>query len=106
MNRYAVTKHCRELFLRRYFGEMDGEVCGKCDNCIQSEQRYEPFTNEDVVKVQECLTGEAVSIKTISEKTGISGRNLKRLIHYMVREEQIGRVEDQFGNIRYRLNKR
>lgn len=107
MNRYAVTRHCRELFLRRYFGEMDStDICGKCDNCLKAKQSDNTFTNEDLAKIQECLKGEAVSIETLSSKTGIRRNDLKRMIHYMVREDQIGRVEDESGKIHYRLSNR
>ena len=31
--RYAETTECRTRYLRRYFGEEEGEACGHCDNC-------------------------------------------------------------------------
>ncbi|MDI1478285.1 RecQ family ATP-dependent DNA helicase [Polyangium sp. y55x31] len=31
--RYAETTECRTRYLRRYFGEEEGESCGHCDNC-------------------------------------------------------------------------
>jgi ATP-dependent DNA helicase RecQ len=30
---YAVTKECRSVFIRRFFGETDPPACGKCDRC-------------------------------------------------------------------------
>jgi ATP-dependent DNA helicase RecQ len=33
MMRYAETLMCRTRFLRRYFGEPEGEDCSHCDNC-------------------------------------------------------------------------
>jgi ATP-dependent DNA helicase RecQ len=33
MMRWAETTECRTRFLRRYFGEPEGEPCGHCDNC-------------------------------------------------------------------------
>ena len=33
MMRYAETADCRTQFLREYFAEERGEVCGRCDNC-------------------------------------------------------------------------
>lgn len=33
MMRYAETTECRVRYLRRYFGEDEGEACDHCDNC-------------------------------------------------------------------------
>lgn len=33
MMHYAETSGCRTQVLRRYFGEDEGEPCGRCDNC-------------------------------------------------------------------------
>ncbi|NPA45605.1 MAG: RecQ family ATP-dependent DNA helicase [Chlorobi bacterium] len=30
---YLETKTCRVRFLKKYFGEPEGEPCGRCDNC-------------------------------------------------------------------------
>ncbi len=106
MKRYAVTSHCRELFLRRYFGETDVEPCGKCDNCLKPKQKIEMFSGEDVVKVQKCLAGHSATLDQISKNTGIRATSLKRLIHYMIREEHIDRVDDPGGDVHYRLKSR
>jgi ATP-dependent DNA helicase RecQ len=36
MMRYAETALCRTRFLRRYFGEDEGENCQHCDNCLSA----------------------------------------------------------------------
>jgi ATP-dependent DNA helicase RecQ len=36
---YAATLECRAAFLRRYFGEEEGERCGLCDRCRESPER-------------------------------------------------------------------
>ncbi|WP_235880389.1 RecQ family ATP-dependent DNA helicase [Polyangium aurulentum] len=33
MMRYAETTECRTRYLRRYFGEPEGDECSHCDNC-------------------------------------------------------------------------
>lgn len=106
MKRYAVTRHCRERFLRHYFGETDVEPCGKCDNCVKPKKKGVAFSGEDVEKVQECLDGHSATLEDISNKTGIRGTSLKRLIHYMIREEHIDKAEDPAGEVHYRLKRR
>lgn len=36
MMHYAQTAGCRTQVLRAYFGEPEGEACGRCDNCVQN----------------------------------------------------------------------
>jgi hypothetical protein len=40
---YAASQECRAVFLRRYFGEEDGTVCGLCDICRGRPERPESF---------------------------------------------------------------
>ncbi len=40
---YARTRECRAVFLRRYFGEEEGEPCGLCDICRGAPQRPATF---------------------------------------------------------------
>ena len=40
---YAGSSECRAVFLRRYFGEEDGTVCGLCDICRGRPERPESF---------------------------------------------------------------
>jgi ATP-dependent DNA helicase RecQ len=34
---FATTRHCRLDVVLNYFGEMDRRPCGRCDNCVESE---------------------------------------------------------------------
>jgi ATP-dependent DNA helicase RecQ len=43
MAEYAKTTDCRAVFLRTYFGEEGGEVCGLCDVCLGREGRPSSF---------------------------------------------------------------
>ena len=37
MMHYAEASECRVRMIRAYFGETEGEACGRCDNCVQAE---------------------------------------------------------------------
>ncbi|HVM97467.1 MAG TPA: RecQ family ATP-dependent DNA helicase [Candidatus Acidoferrales bacterium] len=39
LSEYVNSKECRAIFLRRYFGEADGEACGLCDICRGAKER-------------------------------------------------------------------
>jgi len=40
---YALSRECRAVFLRRYFGEDDGNACGLCDVCRGRPERPSSF---------------------------------------------------------------
>ncbi len=48
---YALSRECRAVFLRRYFGEEDGTPCGLCDNCRGAGERpatfYQPIARPE-----------------------------------------------------------
>jgi ATP-dependent DNA helicase RecQ len=48
LDAYSDAMECRAVFLRRYFGEEDGERCGLCDQCRERPERpasfFEAFT--------------------------------------------------------------
>lgn len=37
MMRYGQTLECRARFLRKYFQQEEGALCGKCDNCAETD---------------------------------------------------------------------
>jgi ATP-dependent DNA helicase RecQ len=44
MRAYAETQRCRRQFLLRYFGEIEANICGDCDNCHAGTATDEPET--------------------------------------------------------------
>ncbi|MDX1585995.1 MAG: ATP-dependent DNA helicase RecQ, partial [Balneolaceae bacterium] len=56
MERYIQTDLCREVFIRRYFGEEDVSVCGHCDNCLQEHQKQSTYLdNQNIREISEIL---------------------------------------------------
>lgn len=104
MNRYAVTSHCRERFLRTYFGETHCDPCGKCDNCLSEKNKDREIQSEDVEKVVECMKDQNRSIAELSKLTGWKRSKLKRVLNHLEREEQIMKVEESMDENVYRLS--
>ncbi|MDZ7362909.1 MAG: RecQ family ATP-dependent DNA helicase [candidate division KSB1 bacterium] len=54
---YAITPDCRELILRRYFGEVVAEKdrCGRCDNCNPTHKATLSFSTTQQTAVDEYL---------------------------------------------------
>jgi ATP-dependent DNA helicase RecQ len=86
MARYASTNACREVFLRHYFGEMDCEPCGNCDNCSSSKKQNTLVNEKDIRLVIETLESGQKSIKQISESTNWNRKKTHRILSFMVRE--------------------
>ncbi|CAN5783159.1 RecQ family ATP-dependent DNA helicase [soil metagenome] len=36
MIRYAEVRRCRRIYILNYFGDVDADPCGRCDNCLES----------------------------------------------------------------------
>ncbi len=95
MHRYAVTRMCREVFLRSYFGEADAEPCGKCDNCTQSNRKeIAHFDKSDITVIKNILGDGLKSAAEIKKKTGWKSAKCKRVVGYMLRENIIETAED------------
>lgn len=104
MNRYAVTSHCREVFLRTYFGEIDCEPCGKCDNCLSLKKEVKEIKREDIEIIVESIKDQKRSVEELSKLTGWHSSKLKRVLNHLEREEQIMKVEEALNQNIYRLS--
>ena len=104
MYRYAETSHCREMFLRTYFGETNCEPCGKCDNCLSVETGNNEMQMEDIKRVVEYMKDQNRSIAELSKLTGWKSSKLKRVLNHLEREEQIIKVEESKNDHIYRLS--
>lgn len=88
MRAFAESLHCRELFLRVYFGETDVKPCGKCDRCSRSNNSDVRLEEQDINMIRNTLT-EPLSINEIAKKTGWSKEKLKSIIRFLIVEESI-----------------
>lgn len=104
MNRYALTSHCREVFLRTYFGEINCEPCGKCDNCMSGKGSVKVIQKEDVKRIVDCIKVQNRSIEELSKLTGWNSSKLKRVLKHLEREDQITKVEEKGNRYFYRLS--
>ncbi len=97
MKGYIETEGCRELYLRRYFGENIREWCGHCDNCLRRQEKTaEMFSTEEVRQVKTALGDDPSTIKKMQNRLRWPGKKLKRVVRYLIREEKITVEEDEF----------
>ena len=96
---YVETKSCRSRYIRMYFGEKDvPENCGKCDNC--RHQRDNQVTKDDVQKVKSLLHEEPMGFQVLQKRTRWRRIHLKKVLAYMMREEEVTLLEDDPGSYR------
>lgn len=103
MHGYVNTSQCREVFLRNYFGDLNAEPCGHCDNCLKSSNDDNSVpTKGDFIKIRNSLAEGAKNISELVKETGINRTNIDRIIRYMVKEDKVTTVTNRPGY--YRIN--
>jgi ATP-dependent DNA helicase RecQ len=96
MSGYATTKTCREVYLRTYFGENNAEPCGHCDNCVSGTGNTggSPVTDAEVKQVKKLLSETPKSPQQIRKETQWNSEKVKKVIHFMEREQIIFRAKE------------
>lgn len=88
MHGYATTNECREVYLLKYFGQMDAKPCGKCDNCTK-ESDFEEITPDEVRRCFNALIQQGKSIEEVKNSTGWTKAKLKSVVNYLISERLI-----------------
>lgn len=89
MKGYIQTETCREVYIRRYFGEEDVSSCGHCDNCLDRQSGTFSITEADIKKIKNILSGEAKTFDQICSQIGWSEPRAKQSLGYLMREEKV-----------------
>lgn len=64
MSRYANSFGCRQKWILDYFGELNSEPCGHCDQCVpESARSIEEVTGDEATIVRKALAGVARASK-------------------------------------------
>lgn len=101
MVRYTKTSICREVFLRRYFGEKSCKPCGNCDNCTKTSATPYSVTDNDIQKVKVLLHEEGMPAREIMAHTGWKKGKIKSVIMFLLREDMI--YKEDGAEVIYRL---
>ncbi len=91
MKGYIGTETCREVYIRRYFGEEDVSACGHCDNCLEERASKIKLTDSDIRQIKETLLeGEGgKTFNQICKQFGWSKSQTKQSLGYLIREEKV-----------------
>jgi ATP-dependent DNA helicase RecQ len=97
MKGYINTENCREVYIRRYFGEENVANCGHCDNCLSSSRSRNAVTNADLQQIKSTLGDGAKTLPQISESCGMERGRIKQLLSYLIREEKVVAKADKYA---------
>lgn len=89
MKRYINTERCREVFIRRYFGEEDVDPCGHCDNCLKDDSPRITISESDISRLQELLQKHDHTFNQIRSELDWSEARTQRSLAYLIREEKV-----------------
>jgi ATP-dependent DNA helicase RecQ len=100
MKGYIQTGGCREVYIRKYFGESDVDACGHCDNCLGIHRdTASGITDEEVKKVAHLLQEGSKSFEELQRLTHWNKKRIRQSLSFLIREE---RVESEAEKYRWR----
>jgi ATP-dependent DNA helicase RecQ len=88
MQKYLLTKHCREQFILHYFGQ-EVLTCGKCDYC--RNLRKEKIAQTQLIeKIRSQLEENPKTLdELLNLNNAISDSQIKQVLQHMILEEEI-----------------
>jgi len=93
---YIETESCREVYIRRYFGEEQVTDCGHCDNCLSGNDEKSAISDSDIVRLKEELADGAKTFSQIQSAFGWSEARTKQSLSYLMREKKVVSEADKF----------
>ncbi|MDZ7807871.1 MAG: C-terminal helicase domain-containing protein [Gracilimonas sp.] len=98
MQGYVETSQCREVYLRSYFGDLNAEPCGHCDNCLKGRNTAEPKpTDEEYIQIQKLLSSGMKNISEIVTETGYKRSKADQILRHLIKEEKATTVSSKPG---------
>lgn len=97
MVRFIQTDLCREVFIRKYFGEEEVDACGHCDNCLKDMDIGN--TGLDIKNIEQISTILKKGSKTMHELHKLTEANkeqLKRTLSYLIREDKVTSKSEKY----------
>lgn len=96
MEGYIQTDNCREVYIRRYFGEQHISSCGHCDNCLQKNKETVPFTDSDLLAIKQALNKGGKTLGHLCRQLGWSKKRVKKSLSHLMREEKVAPKADKY----------
>lgn len=89
MRGYIQTGNCREVYIRRYFGEEEVSACGHCDNCLDKKKPDHYLKNSDLLSIKQSLSKGGKTLDHLCRQFGWSKARVKKSLSHLIREEKV-----------------
>lgn len=97
MKGYILTNTCREVYIRRYFGEEEVADCGHCDNCLKEKDNLSNGLNpEEIDHIREILRSGAKNMEEILKLTRWNRKQVKKSLSYLIRENKVASQSEKY----------
>lgn len=97
MKGYIETGTCREVYIRRYFGEEKVEDCGHCDNCLKkSDIIINGLNKEELDYIKKLLQHGPQSMRELLAKSKWNKVQLKKSLSYLIRENKVSSESEKY----------
>ncbi len=100
MQGYAVTDVCREVYLLNYFGDVQAEPCGKCDNCKRNGKQPVDPNREDIKKLFDLLKSGSHTVSEARTELAWTFEHTHKVLAYLLREDILEPVTEKPGYFR------
>src|SRR5699024_3100914 len=95
---YVQTDECREVYIRRYFGEENAAPCGHCDNCVKpADVTYELPTAQDVEALKKLLTEGNKNLNQIKHGLKWKSRKIENALSWLLRENRVEEENEEYS---------
>ncbi|WP_372633713.1 ATP-dependent DNA helicase RecQ [Fodinibius sp.] len=89
MRGYIQTENCREVYIRRYFGEEGVSACGHCDNCLSMGQPVTYLEDSDLLTIKQSLKKGGKTLGHLCRQFGWSKDRVKKSLGHLIREQKV-----------------
>ena len=97
MERFIHTDMCREIYIRRYFGEEDVSKCGHCDNCLKDKDFMSAALDENEIEhISKLLKNGAKSMQELQQLIKTGKDRLKKSLSYLIRENKVTESSEKY----------
>lgn len=96
MKSYIETDTCREVYIRRYFGEKDISACGNCDNCLDKQEPAINITEDDIRNLRKSLNTSAKTFQQLQKDVRWNESKLKKSLSFLIREKMVEWEDGQY----------
>jgi ATP-dependent DNA helicase RecQ len=94
---YVQSNSCRSQIINNYFGEVQLEKCGICDNCIQKKVKRlnKDEFNHIYISIKDILSTNSITIKELIEQlSNTEEENIWEVIEFLQSENKIHSTEN------------